>query len=212
MAYFPMYTDISKKRCIIYGGGKVAFRKVKVLQDFDADVIVIASEIDDAISENSKVTCVYSEFESDQLDRENPFLVIAATSDEKINSCISQECKQRNIPVNVVDCPEECTFIFPAYIKSKEVVAAFSSGGKSPVLAQYLKKEMAKILTPDMGMIADQMAVFRDEVKQRLCREDVKKELYEKILYGYFENGQFPNEEEFEKLLMVYQEKEGKAC
>ena len=40
MAYFPMFVDIKKKKCLIVGGGTVALRKVQVLLDFGADVVV----------------------------------------------------------------------------------------------------------------------------------------------------------------------------
>lgn len=211
MSYFPMYTDISNKKCIIFGGGKVAFRKVKVLLDFGADVMVIAPEIDDMIAEISGVICVYDDFKAEQLDEINPYLVIAATSDKHINLKISQECKNRKIPVNVVDCPAECTFIFPSYLKSGEVVAAFSSGGQSPVITQYLKKETKEFLTDDVGVLAEKMAGLREQVKAVLNTESVKKELYDEILYSYLESGHFPTEEEFEQLLLKYQEKEKHA-
>lgn len=211
MSYFPMYTDISNKKCIIFGGGKVAFRKVKVLLDFGADVMVIAPEIDDMIAEISGVICVYDDFKAEQLDEIAPYLVIAGTSDKHTNSQISQECKRRKIPVNVVDCPAECTFIFPSYLKSGEVVAAFSSGGQSPVITQYLKKETKEFLTDDVGVLAEKMAGLREQVKAVLNTESVKKELYDEILYSYLESRHFPTEEEFEQLLLKYQEKEKHA-
>ena len=46
MAYFPMFIDIEKKKCLVAGGGTVALRKVRVLLDFGAQVIVVAPQID----------------------------------------------------------------------------------------------------------------------------------------------------------------------
>ena len=42
MAYFPMFIDIEKKKCLVAGGGTVALRKVRVLLDFGAQVMVVA--------------------------------------------------------------------------------------------------------------------------------------------------------------------------
>ncbi len=64
--------------------------------------------------------------------------VIAATDDQKTNHEISH-MQRKKIPVNAVDQKEDCGFIFPSYVKEGEVVAAFSSGGQSPLITQYLK-------------------------------------------------------------------------
>ena len=44
MAYFPFYTDISKKTFLIVGGGRVAQEKVNRLRRFTEDIIVIAPD------------------------------------------------------------------------------------------------------------------------------------------------------------------------
>ena len=33
MGYFPFYIDIKDKKCVVIGGGKTAFRKIKKLID-----------------------------------------------------------------------------------------------------------------------------------------------------------------------------------
>ena len=35
MAYFPMFVQLKKKKCLVIGGGKIALRKIEVLKDFD---------------------------------------------------------------------------------------------------------------------------------------------------------------------------------
>ena len=49
MAYFPMFIDIEKKKCLVAGGGTVALRKVRVLLDFGAQITVVAPQIDPQI-------------------------------------------------------------------------------------------------------------------------------------------------------------------
>ena len=34
MAYFPMFVQLKKKKCLVIGGGKSALRKIEVLKDF----------------------------------------------------------------------------------------------------------------------------------------------------------------------------------
>ena len=38
MAYFPMFVQLKKKKCLVIGGGKIALRKIEVLKDFDKQV------------------------------------------------------------------------------------------------------------------------------------------------------------------------------
>ena len=45
MAYFPIFTQIDGKRCLIAGGGKVAARKVYTLLQYGADVVVMAEKV-----------------------------------------------------------------------------------------------------------------------------------------------------------------------
>lgn len=44
MAYFPMFVQLKKKKCLVIGGGKIALRKIEVLKDFEADITVIAPD------------------------------------------------------------------------------------------------------------------------------------------------------------------------
>lgn len=52
MAYFPIFTQIEGKRCLIIGGGKVAARKVHTLLQYSADVVVVAEKICEEIKES----------------------------------------------------------------------------------------------------------------------------------------------------------------
>ena len=51
MAYFPIFTQIEGKRCLIIGGGKVAARKVYTLLQYGADIVVMAEKVCEEIKE-----------------------------------------------------------------------------------------------------------------------------------------------------------------
>ncbi len=179
MAYFPMFIEINQKKCLIVGGGKVALRKAQVMSDFGAAVYVIAPIIIQEIKALADVT--YYEIEIQLQDIKDYDIVIAATDDKILDHSISVFCKEKKIPINSVDNIEDCSFIFPAYIKQKDVVAAFSSGGKSPVISQYLKEEMQKNMPCFIGDIADCIGNIRGDVKTRACIE-LRKDIYKNIL------------------------------
>lgn len=184
MAYFPMFVDITDKDCLIVGGGLVAYRKINTLLDFGAEVTVVATDIDNKIKQiakdNTKVKLRMRKFCDD--DIAGKLLVIAATDDKELNHRISSLCVFNKIPVNSVDDIENCSFILPSIIREKDVVAAFSSSGKAPVITQYLKEKESGILTPLIGEINDCMGEYRGIVKERIDDENLRKQIYNEIL------------------------------
>lgn len=124
MAYFPMFIDIEKKKCLVAGGGTVALRKVRVLLDFGAQITVVAPQIDPQILQLTGNVCVKERtFEPEDL--KECVLVVAATDDVTENHRIARMAQKKHIPVNAVDQQEDCSFIFPSYLKHRDLVGAF---------------------------------------------------------------------------------------
>ena len=152
MSYFPLFMELKDRDCLVVGGGRVAWHKVKVLMDFGARVSVVAPAIIPEMGELGPVQQFQREFSDG--DVKGRTLVVAATDDEVLNRRISGLCQERGIPVNAVDQIQDCSFIFPAYVKQGEVVAAVSSGGQSPVMTQYLKAQIKPFMTEEIGELA----------------------------------------------------------
>ena len=119
-------------------------------------------------------------------------MVIAATDDNALNHEIAEYCKAKDIMVNAVDQKADCSFIFPSYIKEKNLVAAFSSGGNSPVLAQYLKGKEQEILTPFLGELNEYMGQIREKVIAEYDTEAERKRVFKEILCAAIDNGRIP--------------------
>ncbi len=205
MSYFPMFVNIAGMDCLVVGGGETAFQKTKVLLDFGAEVTVIAPEICGQIQE-IKAECVYSAFSESALCGRD--IVIAATDDRELNHVISKLCRERNISVNAVDQPEDCDFIFPAYVKRGEVVTAVSSGGSSPMLAQRIKMLINNILPDNIGDMARILKDVRPYIKERLPAKK-RREAYCKILDEYMKSGELIQSGQIEEIINTLQEKSG---
>ncbi len=196
MAYFPMFINIEEKDCLLIGGGRVALRKLEYLQDFGARVTVLAREILPEIREKENIRIIEKSYEEADLVLEEYILVILATDDGAFNRQITRLCREKRIPVNVVDQPKECSFILPAYLKEENLLAAFSTGGDSPVVAQYLKEENKKLLTPWLGKLTSYLGSLRPRVKEELATMEERKALYQWILHtGLKEKRLLPLEE-----------------
>lgn len=203
MAYFPLFINIENKPCLVAGGGKVAMRKVQVLLDFGALVTIAAPAVLEEIKQIKEIIVIEREFMPEDLI--GKALVVAATDDTAENHRIAELCKGQGILVNAVDQIEDCSFLFPAYVRQKDVVAAFSSGGKSPVLTQYLKTWGKEILTPQIGRLNDLLGSLRSSVKQLLSTQEERKCFYQEILNLGLQGERLPVKEEVEALLKRHQ-------
>lgn len=195
MAYFPMFVDLTQQPCLVVGGGNVAYRKVLVLLDFGARVSVVSEDFCDELielageqnKESGKPLLFKKSFEETDLDGYT--VVIAATDDKGLNRQISIYCRANKIMVNAVDQKEDCSFIFPSYVKEQNLVAAFSSGGNSPALTQYLKAKEKDILTPALGRLGEYMGSIRDEVMEKYPSEEERRRVFQAIIDMALERG-----------------------
>lgn len=194
MACFPMFVDITGKPCLIVGGGRVALRKAKTLLDFGAEVSVVAPEV---CPELAQLPAAIAKRVFQPEDCKSKLLVVAATNDRSVNHEIAQCCRSQNIPVNVIDSREESTFLFPAYQKEGDVVAAFSGSGDSPLIAQKLKERT--VIPPIFASLNALLGSLRRDSKWKQLPEADRKRLYHKIFDIALERDCLPEPEEIQE-------------
>lgn len=165
MAYFPLFIDLDHADVLIVGGGSTAHRKMETLLAFGAEVTVVSPKFtgDFAAAETVK-----AEFYPELLEHTSYALVIAATDSKQVNGEVCRAAKERNIPVNSVDDPENCTFYFPAVIKDGDVVVGISSGGKSPLVVQYVKQLISRVFPPNIGAVNEEMGRERRRIRKEI--------------------------------------------
>ncbi len=182
MDYLPIFAKVKSKLCLVVGGGEVAKRKAGVLLEAGANVRVVAPEIESALSAQQGVESIFARFEAHHLD--GVTLVIAATNDRSVNQHVSELAQARNIPVNVVDDPELCSFIMPAILDRSPLMVAFSSGGASPVLTRMLRGKLETLIPQNYSRLAAFAERFRELVKQRVANPAKRRIFWENALDG----------------------------
>lgn len=166
--YLPINISLHERPCLVVGGGRVALRKIDNLIDYKADITVIAPESDDKIKYYRDRGLLNLEERKYNMGDALKFgLVIAACDDESVNKQIYDDCHKIGIPVNVVDNPPLCDFIFPATIRRNHLSVAVSTDGTAPFLASHLKIILETMFPEHWEEIADYAADFRDELKKR---------------------------------------------
>lgn len=182
MAYFPIMVDLCGKRVLIVGGGETAARKAAQLQDFGAEIIVVAKELKAAFPKEASI--IVRSFQSSDIEDNDSdiFLVIAATDDREVNQEVSGLSKKYRIPVNVVDDEPLCSFTFPAVLRDRDVVVSVSSGGKSPLVTQYVKNKIGEALPEHIGEINDEMGKLRKRIRASVPGQKERKQIYKEEL------------------------------
>ncbi len=182
MDFLPIFLNVKGKHCLVVGGGEVAKRKAGVLLEAGAQVRVVAPEINPALTEQRGVECVAARFEAQHL--EGITLVIAATDDRSVNRQVSELAQARNIPVNVVDDPELCSFIMPAILDRSPLMVAFSSGGASPVLTRMLRGKLETMIPQGYSRLGAFAERLREAVKQRVTNPAKRRIFWENVFEG----------------------------
>lgn len=176
--YYPAFINLSGKKCVVIGGGKVAERKVSSLINAGANVTVISPDITVALERyknKGKIRHVKRYYKKGDL--KDAFLVIAATSDEVINGRVSEDAP---FLVNVVDKPELANFIVPSVVNRGPMTIAISTSGASPAVAKAVRKELEIFYNKDFV----HFLLFLKRLRKKVIRDMQNNKERERFLKG----------------------------
>jgi precorrin-2 dehydrogenase len=150
MPLFPAFLKLAGRRCLIVGAGAIAEEKISGLLLAGADVRVIAPQATPRIRAWARAKKIRWDSRAFRpADLAGAFLVVAATSSPVLHSEIYARARRRGILCNVVDDPEHCDFYYGAIVRRGSLQIAISTEGRSPALAQRLKKKIAREIGPE---------------------------------------------------------------
>ena len=205
MGYFPFFVQIESAPALIVGGGTVALRKAEKLLPYGPRLTVVAPEICPELAALPSLTLVRRPFRAE--DVEEMVFVIAAAGDRALNHQVARLCRERGIPVNVVDDKEACSFLFPALVKRGELSVGISTGGSSPTAAIWLKEQIADLLPEGLEAILAWLEEQRPLLKARWPEERSRARGFSALFAACLAAGRPLAEEEREQCL-----KEAEAC
>lgn len=183
MQYLPVAWRLQGNTALVVGGGEVALRKARLLARAGARLRVVAPDIEPELAElveQGGGELRRDTYSADALDGVS--LAIGATDDMGTNQQLHDDARARNIPVNVVDNPPLCTFIFPAIIDRDPILISISSGGASPVLARWLRAKIETMLPARLGELATLMGEYRARLAQKLPAIGARRQFWETAL------------------------------
>ncbi|MBZ4646440.1 MAG: siroheme synthase [Clostridia bacterium] len=183
MNFYPVFIDITKKKCVVVGGGRVAYRKIVTLCGYGAVVEVISPEAIEEIkklSEKGSINLKIKKYSEDDII--DAFIVFAATNDTEVNNKITGDAKKLNILVNCADSPYDSSFISPAVFNQGDLTIAISTGGKFPKLSQKIKEQLKSQYSTEYPFIIDALEQLRQKALMGINDEETRKKLFDRVV------------------------------
>jgi precorrin-2 dehydrogenase/sirohydrochlorin ferrochelatase len=173
MALFPMFVDLQGQDVVVIGAGEVALRKIEQLVKFSPKLTVIAPSIHEEIrvlSQAHTITLLEREYVIE--DCENRFLVIGALDDLGEQEKIYMACIKTKTPVNCVDSPLLCSFIFPALIVEGDLCVGMNTSGKAPAVSSALRQFLTKLIPEGIHDLIERVHTIRQNEKAGKERQE----------------------------------------
>jgi len=187
-SHIPLLIDFSDKNILILGSGTVAERKVHsflssnnifvIADNFSASLRLSAEEHSNITLKNVNLTTL-SEVEIITL-LEGVFLVIPATSNVEFNQKVASIAKLNSVLINRVDTIGEV--ILPAVVNQGNITLSIATGGQSPALSKFIKKQLTETITIKYHRMSELQGILRDQLKVNIPQQNKRKQLLSKIL------------------------------
>ena len=176
MTLFPAFLKLKDRPVLVVGGGAIATGKVPGLVQAGARVTVVSPKLTPELAElvrNLEIDWLPKPFEPDDLN--GKFLVVAATSLGDLNESVYREADKRNVLCNAVDDIGHCHFYYGSVVQRGDLQIAISTNGKSPALAQLLRKELEQQFGPEYAAWVDWLGAAREVLRAQSTDADTTK-------------------------------------
>ena len=177
--YYPVFLNIQGKKCVVVGGGNVAWRKVCSLKEAGAKVTVVSPKFCHELEKETGIERIQQKY--DEVFLKEALVVIASTDDEEVNKKIYYDAVKMGILVNVVDRPEFCSFIVPATISRGDLSISISTGGASPALARNIRESLEKQFGDEYDEFTKLLSEMRRKVLSEVSQESIRRDILQRI-------------------------------
>lgn len=184
-AYYPMFADLSGRRCVVVGGGMVAQRKVATLLSYGARITVISPTVTKRLAAYAAEGRIeHMARRAQSKDLRGAWLVYAATDDASINQLVHHGAQRQRVFANIVDQTPLCSFIAPAIFRKGPLTVAVSTSGASPSLAKRLRSELGSVIGSEYVPMLRLLTSLRGIAKRQLPRYGDRKRYFDQLVRG----------------------------
>ncbi len=156
--YLPININISNKKILIIGAGKVGLHKAKILSRFVDSATIISPFF---LEEFDKLPFSKIQKEYQPSDLQGAFLVYVCTENHQLNEQIKHDCQTKNILCSVCDNPSLCDFTSPAIFKDQNIMVAVSSNAKDVRKSMSIRDVIKDNWDYLMGKIKEAKSIYK---------------------------------------------------
>ncbi len=165
---YPIFLKVHQLNVLLVGAGNVGLEKLSFLlkSSPNAKVQIVALDILPEVNDlavKHQVEITKDAYNPAYLDDKD--LVIVATDDNNVNIQVYNNCKQRNLLVNVADTPQLCDFYLGGIVTKGNVKIAISTNGKSPTTAKRLRQFFEEVIPEDINELVQNLNKYRKTIK-----------------------------------------------
>jgi siroheme synthase-like protein len=143
LQFLPISINVTGKKILLIGGGKVATHKGQILARFVNQVTVISPDFTTEIKE---LPFTFIEKEYEKNDLAGFFLVYVCTGDHELNRRIKMDAERLNILTSVCDAPLLCDFVSPAIHKAGDITFAVGSNAQNVFQSVELRNQIKELI------------------------------------------------------------------
>ncbi len=147
LQFLPVSLNVTNKKILLVGGGKVATHKGAILARFVSDVTVISPEFTDEIRQ---LPYTFIEKPYEKKDLEGFFLVYVCTGHHELNSQIKADAEDLGILASVCDAPLLCDFVSPAIHKQGNITISVGSNAQNVYQSVAIRNRITQLITEGM--------------------------------------------------------------
>jgi len=181
MKSYPINLNVEGRRCVVIGGGNVAYRKILGLLEAGAVVEVIAPKICAEIQklfDDKKISVTLEKYDADKLG--DGLILIAASDDEIVNARAVEDGRRKNFLVDSVN--DFADFTVPSKILRGDFLLTISTGGTSPGFSKFVREMLETEFDENFAEGLKLIAEYRRKLKKILPNADDRINFWREVL------------------------------
>lgn len=139
--------DLSEKKILLVGAGRIAGRRLQSLLAFGLQVKVVAKDLRADFLRFADSGVIIEQRCFAKADMDDADMVLACTDDPLLNKEIAEMAKERGILYNSCSDKRDCNIYFPSLIVTQELCIALGTDGKNPAEVKRRRQQIEKALS-----------------------------------------------------------------
>jgi uroporphyrin-III C-methyltransferase/precorrin-2 dehydrogenase/sirohydrochlorin ferrochelatase len=184
LAKLPVFFDLAGKRAVLAGGSAGAAWKAELLAAAGADVSLFADEPSEEMlsliergAAAGNLTLHQRPWSIDVF--QGATIAVGDFEDEVEAKAFRCAARAAGVPVNTVDKPATCDFLFGSVVNRSPVVIGISTDGAAPILGQAVRRKIETLLPTSLTQWAQLARDIRETVMDRLAAGPQRRAFWE---------------------------------